>query len=139
MATETVVAEQWIYGTLSGDEVLTGLVSGRVFAYRVPQGSMFPCVVFMLQGAEADTRVGRTRIASRMAYAVKAVGRDSDFQALQPIADRIDVLLAGSSGSVGDSSVALCVRDNPIEYLENGDSGQDYAHLGGVYRLIVTG
>ncbi len=140
MPTETTAAARWLYGVLSADATLSALVSGRVFAYRVPQGTAFPCVVFQMQAPQLDSKaIGNVRLASRMVMAVKAIGQGADFIAIQPIASRIDQLLEASSGSNVDGVVVACVRDMPLEMLESSDPGIDYAHLGGLYRLTVVG
>lgn len=140
MPTETTAAARWIYGMLSGDPALTELVNGRIFAYRVPEGTPYPCVVFQLQAAQLDSKViGDIRLASRLVLAIKAIGQGADFTAIQPIAKRIDELLEAGSGSNVDGVVVRCVRDMPIEMLEPSDTGIDYAHLGGLYRMTIQG
>ncbi|MBI1756201.1 MAG: DUF3168 domain-containing protein [Fimbriimonas ginsengisoli] len=140
MPTETTAAARWLYGVLSGDAALAALCGGRVFAYRVPIGKPMPCVVFQMQGARPDSRpVGASRVASRMAFVVKAVSQGADLIAIRPIADRIDRLIEAAGGTNVDGVVAQCVRETPVEYLELGDNGVDYAHLGGLYRLTVVG
>lgn len=140
MATETTAAARWIYQTLSADAALRALAGGRIFSYRVPEGSAYPCVVFQLQTPQLDSRaIGDVRLASRLVLAIKTIGQGADFIAIQPIAARIDELIEAGSGSTVDGVVVCCVRDMPLEYLESSDAGIDYAHLGGLYRLTVQG
>jgi len=140
MPTETVAAAKWLYSVLSGDSALSALVGARVFAYRVPEGTAFPCGIFQLQAAQPDSRViGDIRLTSRIVWVVKAIGQGADFVSIQPVAERIDELLEASSGSNVDGVIVSCVRDRPLEMLEASDTGEDYAHLGGLYRFTVIG
>lgn len=140
MPTETIAAARWLYNLLSADLTLQAFVASRIYAYRAPEGSAFPCVVFQLQSAQADTRViGDQRLASRFTMAIKAIGQGADFVAIQPIADRVDRLLEAASGSNVDGVIVACIRDRPLEMLEASDPGIDYVHLGGLYNLTVVG
>ena len=140
MPTETMAVARWLYSVLSADDGIQSLVDGRIFGYRVPHSSGFPSILFQMQVAEADSRViGSARVGSRLVYAVKAIGQGADFVAIQTIAGRIDALLEASSGSNIDGVIVSCVRDRPVEILESSDTGEDYVHLGGLYRLTVAG
>ncbi len=139
---ETFRAEQWLYTLLTTDSGAGGvntLVGGRIYAYVAPSGAAFPLVVYSHQGSHDVRGVGPTRIMASMVYQVKVIGKSSaaGFGAIKAVADRLDTLLQGASGSVVDGRVLSCVREQGISYVEN--SGSDvYSHLGGLYRLQVT-
>jgi len=138
---ETVRIEQWLYTLLSCDTGLGGvntLVGGRIYAYQAPEGAVFPFVVYCRQAGHDVMGVGAARIMASEVYQVKVVGKAAtvSFGTIKPIADRIDTLLQGASGTVVDGRVLSCVREQGISYVEN--SGSDvYSHLGGLYRIQV--
>lgn len=139
---ETFNAEQWLHGLLTGDDEEGGvntLTGGRVYAYRAPGGAEYPLVIYGYQGGHDVRGVGATRIMASLVYQVKAIGRLSavGFGAIEAIAERLDQLLQGASGSVVDGGLVLsCVREEPIAYPEI-DGPYVFSHLGGLYRLQV--
>ncbi len=140
---ETVRVEQWLYGLLAGDTGVGGvstLVGGRIYAYIAPEGSAFPLVVYSRQAGHDVAGVGSARIMASEVYQVKVIGKGSTvgFEAIRPVADRLDSLLQGASGSVVDGQILSCVREQGISYVESSGSGV-YSHLGGLYRIQVQG
>jgi len=138
---ETFRAELWLYSVLSGDTGAGGvstLAGARIYAYVAPIGTAFPVVVFSHQGSHDVRGVGPGRIMASSVYQVKVIGQGTaaGFGAIKAIADRIDALLQGASGSVVDGYVLSCVREQPISYVETSE-GKVYSHLGGLYRLQV--
>lgn len=139
---ETARAEKWLYALMSGDSGVGGvstLVGGRIYAYAAPSRVSFPFVVFSHMGDYDVRAVGTARILASMTYQVKAVGRGSavGMNAIKTIADRIDTLLQGASGSVTDGVILSCVREQQISYVEQAES-EVYMHLGGIYRIQVS-
>ncbi len=140
---ETVRVEQWLCELLTGDTGEGGvstLVGGRIYAYVAPEGSAFPLVIYSRQAGHDVAGVGSARIMASEVYQVKVIGRAAAvlFNAIKAIADRIDSLLQGASGSVVDGQILSCVREQVVSYVEN--SGSDvYSHLGGLYRIQVQG
>ncbi len=139
---ETARAEKWLYSVLSGDTGAGGvntLVGGRIYAYLAPERSAYPLVIFSHQGDYDVMGVGTARILASTLYQVKAVGRGSavGMNAIKTIADRIDTLLQGASGSVTDGVILSCVREQQISYVEQAES-EVYMHLGGIYRIQVS-
>lgn len=139
---ETARAEKWLYAVMSGDSGVGGvstLVGGRIYAYAAPSRASFPFVVFSHMGDYDVMGVGTARILASTLYQVKAVGKASavSMMSLQAIADRIDALLQGASGSVTDGVILSCVREQQISYVEQAES-EVYMHLGGLYRIQIT-
>jgi len=133
---ETVRVEQWLYRVLSQDMTLGDMVGGRIYAYVAPQDAPFPFILISHQAGHDVRGVGPARVMVSLVYQVKVVGQGGSFAPLQPIADRIDALLQGASGAVVDGQVLMCVREQPVAYVEV-DDGVQYRHLGGLYRIIA--
>jgi hypothetical protein len=142
---ETSAAETWIYGTLAGDATLAGLVGARIYNTRRPSDGALglgalPCVVFQLQASNDLMVVGATRVWSRLTYVVRGIGEPlppSYEGTLRSVADRIDALLHGKSGSSGAGVVWSCVRVRPFQMAEVPPAlgGREFRHLGGVYEV----
>jgi len=144
MFSELTAGDRWMYAVLAADATIQSYVGNpaRVYAEDAPPGAVFPYVILKLQAAQQDSyAMGNIRVLSTADYIVEAVGQGQspDFIALEPIVSQIDALLHGNSGSNAAGVVAQCVRLRPWRYREIDDEGRHYAHLGGVYRLIVQG
>jgi len=133
---ESARVEQWLYELLAGDQTLAGLVSGRIYGYLAPPGAALPLVIYSYQSGHDVRGVGPTRVMAEATYQVKAVDRGPSFANVKAIADRLDSLLQGASGDVVDGQVLMCVRENQVAYVEV-DSGIQYRHLGGLYRIVA--
>ncbi len=134
MATETLVAEQWLYTVLSTDSQLAAVVGTRIYAYIAPENATFPYVVYQNQAGRDVRGVGPLRIMANLLYVVKVVGQTNTFGALETAANRIDAVLQAASGTPTRGTVIACVREQPFALVESLDTGQ-YRHLGGIYRL----
>jgi hypothetical protein len=134
MSHEVLWVDRWLYGLLTGDPTLTGLVGGRVYGYVAPDDAALPFVVYSHQGGSDVRGNGPTRFMVSLLYQVKVVGAGASFQPLKPIADRLDELLQGASGTVSDGRVLACVREQPVAYTEV-DNGVVYRHAGGLWRI----
>lgn len=135
---ETNAAEKWLRDTLMADVTLAGVVSTRVWNTRRPDGGAFPCVIFQVQNPGADFVVlGAVRMWSRMTYVVRGIAEQSSYEGtVKSIADRIDAVLHGGSGTNGSGTVYTCVRTGPFQMAEVVD-GREFRHLGGVYQVQV--
>ncbi len=139
---ETVRTEAWLYGLLTADSELTTLVDSRVYSGAAPQGATLPYVIISHQSGRDVLGVGTTRIMSHLTYLVKAVGQCQSYVTLEPIADAIDKTLHGASGEVAGlngagAELLACTRTMTVAYAEL-DSGVQYRHLGGLYRIVAT-
>lgn len=137
MPAETFTAARWLYAKLAGDAALAAALGGadRVWQELADQGSAMPYVVFQYQGGSDVAGVGTARIMANLLYLVRVVGGGAHSE-LEAAADRIDAVLHGASGPVGDGIVFACVREQPISYTETSD-GKVYRHVGGLYRLFT--
>lgn len=132
---ETGVADRWIYGLLSVDATLAGLVGTRIYRGMAPLGATMPCVVFLFMPGGTDVRgTGTYNVMVSGRWVIKAIDRDQATTTANSIADRIDTLLHGQSGAVSGGSVLGCVRDEPVSYIEQVD-GAIYQHVGGIYQI----
>lgn len=136
---ESLVLMSWIRATLTSDPTLAGLVGQRVYEGVAPQGAAYPYVVFaILPNLESDIRgLSASRLGTNHEFICRAVGKDTSFVALQPIAERIDALLHGGSGATAPSGrVVACTRTGPAQMVET-DDGITYRYLGGRYRGLT--
>jgi len=144
MAIETVVAEQWLYATLSGDATLRGYLTDGVNGVHmdmIRQGGGFPAVLIgNLSGEDLDAiGGGATRIWTDMLYVVRGVAAGSSYAGtLASISQRIDALLHYKSGTATDGTVWACRRERPFRMAEVGPGGEQYRHLGSIYRILAV-
>lgn len=132
MGTEITTVETWLYSQLSGDAVG---VADRVYSGYAPRPATFPLVIFDYQAPEDDLMVvNLSRIWSSGSWIVKVVDRESSLSTLKTIAESIDTILHGQSGSADGGTVVSCYRTQPFKITELID-GVAYRHLGGIYRI----
>lgn len=132
--------EKWIYGLLSGDGTIAGIVGTRIYAGIAPASATFPCIVYLPLSAGEDVRgPGATRIWAAPLYLVKAITQGGSVAALQTLVDRIDALLHGQKGGTADATIQYCVRERPFRMTTVEAPGNTvYQHLGGEYRVAAS-
>lgn len=137
---ETVeIVDKWLYSTLTGDATLTGLVGGRISGTLSDQVLALPYVHFSLQSDRNIIALGGETIVVDCRYLVKAVGKTSSWSTILPIARRINQLVhrpyeTFQVAGVGSLSTH---RDSIVQQAEI-DSGIQYRHLGGIYRIRAS-
>lgn len=131
----SVVAERWLYQTLSANATLAVL---GIYSHVIPPEATLPAVVFVPNAAGSDLRgVGRIRpILTTLDYVVKVVGAGESVAPIAAAAGLVHDLLDAQSGSATGGQVLACVREQLINYPETSQ-GIRYHHLGGLYRLQV--
>jgi len=134
MSQEVLLVDRWLYELLTSDSTLVGLVGGRVYGYLGEQDGALPYVLYSYQGGHDVRGNGPTRFMVSLLYQVKVVGVGASFQPLREIADRLDRILQGASGTVSGGRVLVCVREQPINFPEV-DNGVVYRHVGGLWRI----
>lgn len=140
MIETTGLIDPWIYGTLSEDSTLMGLIggldhlSGTLSA--VPLET--PYVTFLCQSSRDVGGVGGIRISTDNLYIVKAVAQGGTWDDVSQIASRVDYLLhrPGSVMTEGSGSLS-CIRESIVQYPEVTE-GLQYRHLGGIYRIRAS-
>jgi hypothetical protein len=125
---ELVDVETWLMDKLDSNQVG---VADRVYSAVAPMDAAYPHVVFQLQAPRDLMVVGARRVWVDGLWLVRAIGRDGTYVDLEAIADAIDTQLHAASGT----EVQACVREQPFAMTEVVD-GQQYRHLGGIYRII---
>ena len=133
---ETVdIIEPWLYGLLTGDTALAALVGDRIIGTLSDGAVDPPYVVFFLASPRDITAVGGIRVQVEALYTVKAVARASSWNAVRPIAARLDTLIRGDGKTVTTTKGHLTrVRDVIVQYPETTD-GVQYRHLGASWRI----
>jgi hypothetical protein len=134
---ESAAADDFLYGLLTADGTLTGLVGGRVFNTEAPQPAQYPLVVFQFMSGIDMAAVGAFRIWTNMMYLVKVVGQTMVYSDLGAAVARIDQLLHRTSGTVADGTVWTCTREQVIRVPES-ISGKPFRHAGGLYRVCAS-
>jgi hypothetical protein len=136
---ETVdLVETWLYNVLQGDATLGLLVEDRVVGTLVPLGTLkLPYVLFTFSGSRDVTSVDGTIIDTINMYTVKAVTASSSWTGARLIARRMHELIQGKSVTLTPTGSLTCVRDRIVQYPEEV-AGQQYRHLGGIYRICAS-
>lgn len=128
-------AGNWIQAKLKADSALNTAVGGRIFKHPAPPNTEWPVVTFQtLYGSTTDAN-GHNRVLARPVFVVRAIAKGGSEP--QSIADRIDEVLHGASGSVEAGwYVGGVFLEGPFELSETVE-GQVYRHLGGRYQLAI--
>jgi hypothetical protein len=146
VADDTARAYRWVIRTIKADATIRALLSGEG-AYRrvVPrgvainvkpaiavnrQGANLPVGHYLHTGAEQWTATGAT-IKTKIIY------QGTDDTQLEPIADRLDIILDGKLyQDIEDSTVFSCVKQSDISTEEHaGDV--TYLHHDIFWRILV--
>lgn len=138
MANAIVAAERWLYGVLTGNATLTGLVGTRVYGQVVPPEASYPLVYYTLAAA-ADNLLTHNAVViwSPLVYAVRYVAKAESYTMLETGAAAIETALSRASGSNVSGVVVGCIYQAPFAMVELDRDGYEMRHLGGLYRLHV--
>jgi hypothetical protein len=141
---EQVMCDIWVrerIQTVAADlnAVAEGL-SGRVYQDFAPKSAQWPVIIYQCQDPPRDVRgVGVSSVMVDTLYLVKAVAQGENYDDLAPIAKALHGAMTTSTGSaVGDGSVLTSVREDQFSMVEI-DEGEQFRHLGGVYRIQAQG
>lgn len=137
---DTALAKSWIFGRLTGDATLQGLIGSRVYdAIDMSGSNVYPYVIIAhMDPLDLLRGVGPVIIAGAGMYLVKAVGKTRSISGLVPIVQRVQALLHDQAGPapMGGGQVLACTLESGVDYPELSD-GVMYRHLGGVYRVYT--
>lgn len=135
MSADLTRVDQWIYGVLSADTQLAGLVGTRIYGDLAPQQATMPFVLFSFLGG-ADRFVTLTARSTNAIYLIRGVAQSSSFSEVEAIGDRIDVAIrVPNQGSlVRDTLITSVVREQPHQ-RKDLENGVPYVYLGGFYRI----
>lgn len=137
---EIALVNQWVENRLLAlsddlEQEAPGLTE-RIFDQYAPPTTLYPFIIYQAQIPPRDIRgVGTTRVMVDTLYIVKAVAQVSAYADLAGVASIIDrAMTSAEGGSVLDGRVFACVRQDQFALTEV-DSGKQYRHLGGAYKI----
>lgn len=141
---------QWLYSRLASDSTLQGLPSSpptgmaalgnpmRLYRRQAPQAPpSYPVLVLQTQSALDRWGLGFCHLPTPFVVSIRGVVKGSSDAPLWDALDRVDALLTGNLGTIGDGSVLWGARDSEFEYAEDV-GGVVYQHSGALYRFNVT-
>lgn len=134
---EVAEGREFLYAKLSGDATLGGFATGGVWDEMAPPGTATPFVIIGHQSDTDTLSATAIRILARMIFLVKAVGPVTQAATIRNAANRIDVLLARTSGTSTTGIILACWRDGALDIPELVD-GALWRNLGGMYRLEIS-
>lgn len=152
MAAETPALDAWLYGRLSGDDPLASameVLAGTVYDPGSPPSrdwhtAWYPTVapesaprVYGLWGWTATPdllAMGGLRIAVVPRLTVVVAAASADLGALEAVADRLDALLHGASGTGTGIAIDSIIRISEQSRLEDFQ-GVRWLTLGGLYEV----
>ena len=123
-----------VAGTATG--TLGQLGATGVYRAVASQGSVEPYIVFNQQTG-TDSYTFSSRATRSLLYQVKAVGKGSSALTPAKMAERIDALLTDQPLTLTGWTNIRLRRESDVEYVEVAN-GQQYHHLGGLYRVDIT-
>jgi len=130
------VAEQYVYGKLSGSAALVVLVGTSIFQGISRQGSDLPATVFRLVAAEDHNTQMNSRGATVFLYQVFIYDKSESRTVAHLVAQLIDTVLHGGSGTV-DSMEVDSFRRSPFSETKFEEGGQIEQLVGGLYEVWV--
>ena len=134
---ETALVDSWISATLLASTDVTDIVSTRVYLDVAPETAAFPFIIYQLQDSSDVRGVGTFRVMSDTLYVVKGVAAVASFALLGDLAEAIDAALNTiTPEAVTGGTIIGSVRENPFRLTEK-DGGQEFRHLGGIYRIYA--
>jgi hypothetical protein len=137
MTADLTRVNEWMYSVLSNDLTVSTAVAGRIYGDEAPELAASPLVIFAFLGGSDRVLSLRGRLSSVL-YLVRAVDENSSYDVIEPIADRIDDLLAAAIPDRGtvirDTRIMSCYREQPHQRKDNSE-GKPVVYLGGYYRI----
>ena len=141
---EQALTDKWAHERITAmaaalDDIDTGL-SARVYDYFAPKTAKYPFIIVQCQQPPRDVRgVGISRVMVDTLYVVKAVAQTETWDDLKDIAHVIDLAMTSAEGSaVADGLVFTAVREDQFSLVEV-ESGTQFRHLGGAYKMQAQG
>jgi len=141
MALTTPRVQAWIYAKLTADATLMALGSPplstgvRVYPDTIPQGVAYPAILFAFMTGEPVKAIGNIQIWTEMLWIVRATTVGSTAAGLEAIANRIDTLLDGASGTAGAGTIFTCAHDQERKDVQELPGGNRQHYLGRYWRI----
>jgi hypothetical protein len=138
MSDESSRVAQWIYETLNADEAITNIIgTDNIWELPAPPDGTYPMVVFhLLSEVDVRTGSGAYRIMVNQLWVIRAVYAAQSYDDAITIADRIDALFDRADGAADGASIFSSVREYGFRQADE-DSGYQYRHLGGAFRIYA--
>jgi hypothetical protein len=137
----SVATRRAIYGKLSGDTTLTGLLGAAPASYTksiyygiAPEGAAYPFVIFNKQASTPYYALSE-RVLDNDVWLIKGVDRSSGADVVDAIASRLDALLTDGTISISGHTQLYLRRESDVDYSEESD-GVVFRHAGSLYRLM---
>lgn len=130
---EVLIASKWLHSTIG---TLSGSVSGA-YLDLIPEGVSLPAIRYNMQVATDTMPIDGTRVLVQIDWLVVVVREGLEVSPLVPIANALDGVLHGATGT-SDNLRIDCTRRQPFGMIEPDDkTGTHYRHVGGIYRTLV--
>ena len=140
---EGITVARWLYGTLTADLTLQGLLGGAQGAQErvregIYQGTADTWVVYTILEPQDVKAVGLNHVMSRVQFQVKAVGKGASYTPLVPIYQRVHELLEGKTNQepAQGGLILTAERVSGVQFPERAN-GIEYRHLGGLYETLT--
>lgn len=140
---EGITVARWVYGTLTTDPTLQGLLGGpQGIHQRVKEGTYDGAdptwVVYTLLEPQDVKGVGLIQVMSRVQFQIKVVGKGASYTPLVPIYQRVHELLEGRTNQepAQGGLILTAERVSGVQYPERA-GGIEYRHLGGLYETLT--
>ncbi len=136
---EIAQAYAWLDATMRADTSLMTNASGGVWQGIADIG-VTNCHVSYTQQSSADKNtVNAVRLFANLLIQIKAVGPSSQYVTLVTIADLIDTdFKRVGPVTLASGYVLACFRESTLA-LEEVVNGSQISHLGGIYRIQLSG
>lgn len=135
-----VASDRFLKSRLDASTALnvTANVGGRIYGHTVPEGAIYPLVLFTLAG-NADNRetVEGFILWSEMVYAVRIIDEVESFAPLEVGAAAIRAALHRVEGTNVSGEIIQCLEQSPYQLIEIRPDGSEVRSLGGIYRPYV--
>ena len=110
----------------------TPTTPGRIYQDLVPQAAALPAAtVGLVAGPDTNTLDG-THVLSSVQVDVRVIVAGTSYSAIEPIADRVHVVLAGASGTHGQSYAYKLERID-FRRMPADDGGVSYRQMVATY------
>jgi hypothetical protein len=136
---ETAQSFIWSVTRAKGDAALVATAIGGIWQGNAPIGTSGLYVSIGQQSNTDVNTMNAVRVFSSILLLIKAVSLSSDFVNLTTAANRIDALFQGQKNiALSPGYMLSSYREQEISY-EEVSVGNQYSHLGGLYRVLLQG
>lgn len=136
---ETAQSFVWAVGRAKADATLVTTCTGGIWQGNAPMGTIGLYTSITQQSSTDVNTMNAVRVFSRILLLIKAVSKSSDHGNIVIAANRIDALFHGQKNvALSPGYMLSSYREQEVAY-ETVESGVQYSHLGGLYRVLLQG